>query len=56
MTFQRLLLGCVFPDGTPGLSVLAIITDRVDIDAVDELQRPALPEHLIMDSVLEGID
>lgn len=56
VTFQRLLLGCVFPDGTPGLSVLAIITDRVDIEAVDDLHRPALPDHLVMDSVLEGID
>ncbi len=51
VTFQRLLLGCVFPDGTPGLSVLAIITDQVDIDAVKDIEPPDLPEHIVMDSL-----
>lgn len=51
VTFQRLLLGCVFPDGTPGLSVLAVITSQVEIDALPEEERPIIPEHLIMDSL-----
>ena len=28
VTFQRLLMGCTFPDGTPALAVLVIITDK----------------------------
>ncbi len=51
VTFQRLLLGCVFPDGTPGLSVLAIITDQVDIDATKDIEPPDLREHIVMDSL-----
>ena len=49
VTFQRLLLGCVFPDGTPGLSVLAVITRQVEIDALSEEDLPVLPAELIMD-------
>lgn len=49
VTFQRLLLGCVFPDGTPGLSVLAVITEQVEIDALESEQRPSIPEDLVMD-------
>ncbi|MEM1065998.1 MAG: LysR family transcriptional regulator [Pseudomonadota bacterium] len=49
VTFQRLLLGCVFPDGTPGLSVLALITPQVEIDALAPEDRPALPADLVMD-------
>ena len=51
VTFQRLLLGCVFPDGTPGLSVLAVITNEVEIDALKEKELPSLPEDLIMGSL-----
>jgi hypothetical protein len=50
VTFQRLLLGCVFPDGTPGLNVLAVITKQVEIDALKDENRPSLPVDLIMDS------
>lgn len=50
VTFQRLLLGCVFPDGTPGLSVLAVITPDVEIDALEEDDWPEIPENLIMGS------
>lgn len=38
VTFQRMLLGCIFPDGAPALAVLVVITDDVDI--------PALPKEL----------
>lgn len=51
VTFQRLLLGCVFPDGTPGLLVLAVITRQVDIDALEPGDIPDLPAELIMDSL-----
>lgn len=50
-TFQRLLLGCVFPDGTPGLNVVAVITDQVEIDALKKENLPAIPKHMIMDSL-----
>lgn len=53
VTFQRLLLGCVFPDGTPGLNVLAVITKQVEIDALAEEDRPELPEQLVMDALPE---
>ncbi|MDA8587237.1 hypothetical protein N9L47_13410, partial [Rhodobacteraceae bacterium] len=49
-TFQRLLLGCVFPDGTPGLIVLAVITDDVEIDALDDEDRLEIPNDLMMAS------
>ena len=52
VTFQRLLLGCVFPDGTPGLSVLALITPNVEITELDAVERPELPEGLVMDQLL----
>ena len=48
VTFQRLLLGCVFPDGTPGLTVIAVITKDVEIAGLDEVGRPAIPQKLIM--------
>lgn len=51
VTFQRLLLGCVFPDGTPGLSVLAVITEQVEIDAISAEETPDLSDDLIMDSL-----
>lgn len=49
VTFQRLLLGGVFPDGTPGLIVLAVITEKVEIDELADEQRPGIPSDLIMD-------
>ena len=50
VTFQRMLLGCVFPDGTPGLSVLAVITNQVEINALQDRHLTDIPEELIMDS------
>lgn len=51
VTFQRLLMGCVFPDGTPGLTLLAVITKRVEIEAIAGKELPDLPDNLIMDPV-----
>lgn len=48
-TFQRLLLGGVFPDGAPGLILLAVITEQIEIDALDDADRPKLAPDLIMD-------
>lgn len=50
VTFQRLLLGCVFPDGTPGLTVLAAITNQVEIDALEANDLPCISKELLMDS------
>lgn len=52
VTFQRLLLGCLFPDGTPGLVVLALITRQIEIEALEESRLPDIPENLIMDEAL----
>lgn len=49
VTFQRLLLGCVFPDGTPGLTVLALITNNVEIELIKDRDPPVLPPDLVMD-------
>ena len=51
VTFQRLLLGCVFPDGTPGLIVLVLITKQVEIEALGGAEIPDLADELIMDSL-----
>lgn len=37
VAFQRLLMGCVFPDGSPALAVLVDITKKVSIDELDEM-------------------
>lgn len=52
-TFQRLLLGGVFPDGTPGLILLAVITGQVEIDALRETDVPHMSAELLMDSVID---
>lgn len=52
VTFQRLLLGCQFPDATPGLVVLALITRKVDIEALPISEMPEIPAQLIMDEAL----
>ena len=52
-TFQRLLMGGVFPDGTHGLIIVAALTENIKIDALPVAERPAIPECLLMDHVLE---
>ena len=49
VSFQRLLLGCVFPDNTPALAVLILMTNRIDISALRDSQICAVPEDLVMD-------
>lgn len=48
-TFQRLLLGGVFPDGTPGLILLAAITEQIEIEALDAKDKPTMGSELVMD-------
>lgn len=50
-TFQRLLLGGMFPDGTPGLILMASITEQVEIDALPEADRPKIDADMIMDTL-----
>ncbi|MEP0145980.1 MAG: LysR family transcriptional regulator [Tateyamaria sp.] len=50
VTFQRLLLGGMFPDGTPGLIVLAALTEQIEIQSLDTADRPQLDRDLIMDN------
>jgi hypothetical protein len=52
VTFIRLLLGGVFPDGTPGLIIFAAITEQVEIDALAVADRPTVPPHMVMDHLL----
>lgn len=53
VTFQRLLLGGVFPDGTPGLILVAAITEKIEIEAMEDTARPHLTANLIMDELPE---
>lgn len=48
VSFQRLLLGCVLPDGTPALSVLVLMTNQVRIDDLSQDHDP-VPDELVMD-------
>lgn len=49
ISFQRLLMGCVFPDGTPGLAVLVLMTNQVEINALGDGNISYVPEDLVMD-------
>lgn len=56
ITFQRFLMACVFPDGTPALAVLVSVTSDVDIDGMsaEDLQRVS-PELIAEFDVLETL-
>ncbi|WP_049641352.1 LysR family transcriptional regulator [Candidatus Rhodobacter oscarellae] len=49
VNFQRVLAGCVFPDGQQALAVLVAITNRVEIQSIPEAERFVVTEELIMD-------
>ena len=36
ITFERLLMGCIFPDNTPALAVLVAVTPKVEINGLTE--------------------
>ena len=48
VTFQRLLLGCVLPDGTQVIGVLVAITNDVDIAALGPNRSAVVPTSLEM--------
>ena len=48
VTFQRLLLTCKLPDGTPVLAVLVAITGAVDIAALEPVDVPAISHAMDM--------
>ena len=56
VSFQRLLAGCVLPDGSQALAMLAALTNRVRIDALRGRALPRMPAHLVMDADLAGPD
>ncbi|MDJ0638755.1 MAG: LysR family transcriptional regulator [Paracoccaceae bacterium] len=47
VTFQRLLMGCVFPDGTPALALLGAISRNVVIDGLTEEDVRSVSDELI---------
>lgn len=47
--FQRLLLGCVFPDGEPALALFVARTNRVEISGLGADEIPEMPTELLME-------
>ncbi len=47
--FQRLLLGCVFPDGEPALALFVARTNRVEISGLGPDEIPEMPAELLME-------
>ena len=56
VSFQRLLAGCVLPDGSQALVMLAAITNRIVIDALGPDPGPPIPDHLLMDDAPDDSD
>jgi hypothetical protein len=54
VSFQRVLAGCMFPDGQKALSVLVAITNKIDISALKGEVIALPPADLLMDN--EQID
>ena len=46
VTFQRLLMGCVFPDGAPALAVMSSVTPDVQIDGLSAEDIASVPDAL----------
>ena len=49
VSFQRLLMGCVFPDETPALAVLVLMTNQIQIDALPDGNPMVVDDDLTMD-------
>lgn len=49
VTFQRMLMGCVFPDETPALAVLVLMTNQFEINDMKNNDLNPVPENLLMD-------
>jgi len=50
VSFQRILAGCVFPNGQQALAVLVAMTNRIEIQALPGKSRQPVPDDLIMDN------
>lgn len=48
VSFQRLLMGCVFPDETPALAVLVLMTNQIQIDDLPREKSNVVPDDLEM--------
>jgi len=48
VSFQRLLMGCVFPNGDPALAVLVARTNRIEIEGLERDSFPPMPDELLM--------
>lgn len=46
VTFQRLLMGCVFPDGTPALAVMPSVTPKVVIEGLSAEDKSEVSQDL----------
>ncbi len=46
-SFQRLLMGCVFPNGDPAVAILANLTNNIDIPWMDKDVYPAMSKEIV---------
>ncbi len=46
VSFQRMLMGCVFPDETPALAMVAVITDQIEIKTLENIELPPLSDEV----------
>ena len=51
--FQRLLVGCCFPDGEPALALFVARTNRVEIPGLETTEIPEMPPELLMEQAIE---
>ena len=51
VSFQRMLMGCVFTDDTPGLAVLVVMTNRIDISSMAGQYAEVVPSDMVMDDI-----
>ncbi len=49
VTFQRLLMGCVFPDGEPALAVLTSVTEKVNILGLNAEEKESVSRELLQE-------
>lgn len=49
VTFQRLLMGCVFPDGEPALAVLTSVTPNVLILGLEDKEKASVSSQLLQE-------
>jgi DNA-binding MarR family transcriptional regulator len=55
VSFQRLLAGCILPNGRQALAMLSAITNKISIEALDGQSIPQVPDDLLMDAATECV-